>query len=118
MSEATKVATEVVKAAEENPTIDLTSLIPLGHKWIDSMGIQTEAQIKITEQRIEAEKWAFNRRFWLLSGVVLGVFAISWGLIFIKNNEGAGLMVLSHVGAVVAGLLAGTGLERIKSQKN
>lgn len=118
MSNSSDVAAEVVKTAEENPTIDLSSLVPLGHKWIESMEKQTEAQIKITEKRIEAEKWAYKHRFWLLFGVVLGVFSISWGLIFFKNDASAGLMVLSHVGAVVAGLLAGFGLEKMKSQKN
>lgn len=116
MSESTKVASEVIKAAEENPTVDLTSFIPLGHKWLESMEKQAEVQMKVSEQRIEAEKWAYKHRFWLLSGIILGVFALSGGLIFIKNNESAGLMVISHVGAVVAGLLAGTGLERIKSK--
>lgn len=117
MTDSKEVAAEVVKTAEDNPTIDLGSLIPLGHKWIESIEKQTESQIKLTEKRIDAEKWAYRHRFWLLSAIVLGVFSISWGLIFVKNNASAGLMILSHVGAVVAGLLAGSGLEKMKSNK-
>lgn len=112
-----EAAATIVKAAEENPTIDLSSLVPLGNKWLESMERQTESQLKMAETRIEAEKWAFKHRFWLLTGIVLGVFLISFGLIFVKNDANSGLLVLSHVGAVVAGLIAGSGWEKIKSSR-
>ncbi len=47
-----------------------------------------------------------------LALVSVAVLALSAGIIFVQDQLGAGLLVLSHIGAVVAGLLAGAGWQR------
>ena len=50
--------------------------------------------------------------FWVLT-----CRRISTGLIFWLKDTASGIFVLSHVGAIVAGILAGAGWERSKKHK-
>ncbi|MFB4203663.1 hypothetical protein KBTX_02673 [wastewater metagenome] len=103
----------------DDGSTDLTPLLPLAEQFLENQRRSIEENSRLSEKRIEADErhaersWVLRkRRFWLLSACTAGLFAIVAGLIFIQKNVPAGLTILSHVGAVVAGLLAGIGWEK------
>ena len=106
---------------KENGDISLAELIPLAASFFESTQAQTQAQaelakeqLKLDDKRIDAEKSAFGHKFWLLVFISVSIVAIASGLIFGKNDTVSGLAILSHVGAVVFGIIAGSGWERLR----
>lgn len=59
----------------------------------------------------EFQKHRFNHLFWLLVGLATAIFLFAGGLIFILREANTGILLLTHVGAIVSGLLAGIGME-------
>lgn len=103
------------------PPMDLNSLLPLGMQYLDNQQKQIEANLVIQRENIQAqetqikiEKSQFNYRFALLVMIVVTIFGISIGLMFWKDNIAAGLGLLSHIGAVIVGIIAGSGWERTR----
>lgn len=104
-------------------TIDLNALIPLGLKLIENNQKQNQAQIRFQKdqlefykQRLGNSKSAFKHKYWLLVGITISIIGISVGLIFLKDDIPAGMAILSHVGAVVVGIIAGSGWERLRDK--
>ena len=112
-----------VEVIEKKESIDLNALIPLGMKFIESNLEQTSTQHQIERENIqlrkdylEAEKTAYKHRYWLLVFITISIVGISAGLIFLKNDTISGMSILSHVGAVVVGIIAGSGWEKLRTR--
>lgn len=108
---------------DEEGKIDLNALIPLGAQLIENSNKQAEAQIEIQkenirlgEERLKLYKSTFSHKFWLLAFIMFAIFGIATGLIFVKNDIVSGMALLSHVGAVIVGIIAGTGWERMRGK--
>ncbi len=109
--------------SKEEGQIDLNALIPLGVQLIENSHKQVEAQIEIQkenlrlgEERLKIHKSTFSHKFWLLSFIVASILGIASGLIFLKNDTVSGMAMLSHVGAVIVGIIAGSGWERMRGK--
>ena len=100
--------------AQEN---ELSAFIPIAEKWIDGNNKSIELNHEIDKEELKLAKESNKRSYNLLIIIILGVFSISSGIIFFLKNLEAGLLVLSHVGAVVAGLLAGMGIQKTRSKE-
>ena len=108
---------------KEEGQIDINSLIPLGVQLIENSYKQAEAQIEIQkenlrlgEERLKIHKSTFTHKFWLLAFIIASVLSIASGLIFLKNDTVSGMAMLSHIGAVILGIIAGSGWERIRGK--
>lgn len=114
MSEERETSTQGLVGPSGETAADFTPLIPLADKWLD--GTREDARLKheIQQQELSAIREANKRTFSLLLIIIGIISAIAASLIFLKDEVGSGLLVLSHVGAVVAGLLAGMGFERTR----
>ena len=109
---------------QDEQATDLAPLIPSAERFLENQSRSIEENARLNEKRIEVSErnseraWHLQkRRFLLLAACTAAVFAIASGLIFWKNNVSGGLTILSHVGAVVAGLLAGIGWEKSREQQ-
>ena len=107
----------------EESQIDLNALIPLGVQMIENSHKQSQAQIelqkenlRVGEERLKIEKSNFTHKFWLLVLITIAVLGISVGLIFVKNDTVSGMAMLSHIGAVIVGIIAGAGWERMRGK--
>ena len=107
----------------EEAQIDLNALIPLGAQFLENSRKESEAKIKfqkeslrLQEKALEQNQSFFRYKYWLLAGIVAAIFGISSGLIFIKNDIASGLSLLTHIGAVIVGIIAGAGWEKLKSK--
>ncbi|SFJ15024.1 hypothetical protein SAMN05216206_3542 [Pseudomonas guineae] len=101
--------------------IDLSALIPLGLQLIESSSKQAQAQIDLKYEEIEIQKQnlninksVFRHNYWLLVFISISVVLLAAGLIFVKDEISSGISILSHVGAVVVGLIAGMGWDKIR----
>ena len=123
MSQEDAKKSELVQAAQVEQSIDLNSLIPLGVQLIENSNKQAQAQIKLqrdnlefSKQKLNIDKSMFTHKFWLLVFIAAAVVGISAGLIFIKDDVKSGFAILSHVGAIVVGIIAGVGWEKMHSK--
>lgn len=121
MSSTDKVSEILPK--EEETQLDINALIPIGLEFLKNNQKQHEdkvslkkAEIQSNSERLQVEKSAFTHKYWLLVFIAISVIAIASALIFYKNDTTSGLSMLSHVGAVVVGIIAGSGWERIRSK--
>lgn len=103
--------------------IDLNALIPLGVQLIENSHKQAQAHIEIQrenlrlgEEKLKIDKSTFSHKYWLLVFITASVLSISAGLIFLKNDTVSGMAILSHIGAVIVGIIAGSGWERIRAK--
>lgn len=124
MNELVKNKSELTSTGDSEAATDLTPLLPLAERFLENQSRSIEENARLNEKRIEASErnaeriWHLQkRRFWLLAACTAALFTIVAGLLFWKNDVSSGLSVLSHVGAVVAGLLAGIGWEKSREQQ-
>lgn len=104
---------QLIPKAEDKPT-DLAPFVPLVEKWLDGQREDARLGHEVAKEELNVIRQSNHYSFWLLVVIIAAVFTMSAALIFIKGNLEAGLLVLSHVGAIVAGLLAGMGFERAR----
>lgn len=104
---------ELVPKKTEQPA-DLTPFITLGQQWLEGQSEEARLSHEVEKEELSVLRQANRYSFWLLVVIIAAVFLMAGGLIFYKDQLEAGLLVLSHVGAIVAGLLAGMGLERAR----
>ena len=121
MSEENEAESE--NMVQKDQGMDMSAFMPLASLIADQFGAQVQKTLEIqkdtlefNKERLKVESSAFNRKYWLLSLVAVSIISISAGLIFWKNEITTGLSVLSHVGAVVVGIIAGSGWERIRTK--
>lgn len=72
--------------------------------------------LRLQEKSLEQSQLFFKHKYWLLAAIVVFVFAIFSGLIFIKHDIPSGMALLSHIGAVIVGIVAGAGWEKSKPE--
>ncbi len=106
---------EVLKP-EPQPGSDLSVFAPALNKWIENQSEAARLGHEIEKEELSVLRESNRYSYRLLTLIIVGVFLLAAGLIFWMKELDAGLLVLSHVGAVIAGLLAGTGLERRKGR--
>lgn len=103
--------------------VNMNDLIPLGVQFLENNLKQSQAeneiqraQLQLGEERQKIQKSAFSHKFWLLVVVTLSILGISVGLIFIKDDTVTGMSMLSHIGAVIVGIIGGNGWERSRNK--
>lgn len=94
-------ATPLIKQFIENQTRAMEANQEIGRGQLD---------IAKDELRFAAER--FNKFFWLVAVIAAFLLLMIAGLIFIEDNSEGGLSLLTHLGAAVAGVLAGAGWQR------
>jgi len=72
-------------------------------------------RIALSEKKLSYNQSIFKYKFWLLTTGVIFLIAIASGLIFYKEKPELGMSILSHVGAVIGGVVAGIGYANSKS---
>lgn len=72
-------------------------------------------RLSLREKELSHEQSVFKYKFWLLALGLLSLMLIAVGLIFVQDKSDIGLSIISHIGAVIGGVLAGFGY---KSSKN
>ena len=108
----------------------MSQLLPVAKAWVESWGRQNEIQCQIRlreldnekvrdscsanleEKDLALERHKFNWTLTLVAVVLVFFLGMAAALILWKNNVRAGGLILSHVGAVAAGVLAGRGWRR------
>ncbi len=102
-----------------NSSEELKGLLELGSHAITVFAEQGESQnklagerLKLEEKKLDADQSAFKYKFAAIFAVILGIFCISFGLIFIKGDTNSGILVLSHVVSLLAGAFAGWGWKK------
>lgn len=116
---------ELVREEPERLVDILKPLVPLAttalentNKELELKSKQIEKQSEYAAKALEFKRHRFNRSFTLLLAITLGIFSISSGIIFGIGDVNSGLLVLSHVGAIVAGALGGAGWEKAKEKSS
>lgn len=117
---------EIVESSNENSSLRdiFEPFVPLFQKFIDNK----KDELKVKEQQIKSHsdytnrlldynKHKFNRLFYLLVFIVVFICALEAGLIFVLKDTKTGILVLSHIGAIIAGLLTGLGIRHSQSGK-
>lgn len=69
------------------------------------------------ERRMTSEDRRFTMSFWLLVGVAASVVALAFGLVFVRGDVETGLQVLTYLGAVTAGAIAGMGYQKARDER-
>jgi len=85
-------------------------------RQLELQHFRDEQQAKVFQESIKPEKHKFNLGFGLLAFAVLVVVAFSAGLMFITGDVKSGMSILSHVGAVIAGLMTGLGWHKYRHE--
>jgi len=108
---------------DDDTSIDLSALVPLGMQLIENSNKQAEAQLQVQKESLEfnkeklkVHKSAFTHKYWLVAFITVAIVSISVGLIFIKEDTASGMAILTHVGAVVVGIIAGSGWHNINAK--
>ena len=95
----------------------ISEIMSSAEPFVKSFTEDKEKDRELERDRIASEERKDVRRLWLLGAVTLALFVIVCGLIFFKDDTEAGLSVVTHVGAVAAGLLAGLGWNRAQQNR-
>lgn len=85
-------------------------------RQLELQHFRDDQQARIFQESIRLERHKFDRGFALLAFAVLVVVVFSGGLMFISHDVKSGLSILSHVGAVIAGLMTGLGWQKYRQQ--
>lgn len=102
---------------KDEGTIDISAFLPLAEKWIDGQNKASKLSYEIDKEELSVAREANKQNYRLLFFIVISIVLIASGIIFYLGNLEAGLLVLSHVGAVVAGLLAGMGIQKNRTRE-
>ncbi|MDO8267795.1 MAG: hypothetical protein Q7T32_08170 [Moraxellaceae bacterium] len=101
---------------------ELQSLVDLGKQALITFSEQGNAErtlqmerMRIQEKQLQFEGTAFKFKAVITGAGMLGLLTIAAGLFFHPSNpdHAAGMQLLSHLGALVAGLLGGYGWEKV-----
>ncbi|NOY48410.1 MAG: hypothetical protein GXO84_09515 [Chlorobi bacterium] len=108
---------------DDDASIDLNALIPLGVQLIENSNKQSHAQLKhqqdvldFNKEKLKVHKSAFKHKYWLIAFITAAIIGISVGLIFGKDDTVSGMAILTHVGAVIVGIIAGSGWQNINAK--
>ncbi|MFK5892152.1 MAG: hypothetical protein QM504_02910 [Pseudomonadota bacterium] len=97
---------------KDESATDISAFLPLAEKWIDGQNKSSKLNYEINKEELLVARESNKQNHILLFFIVISIFLIASGIIFYLGDLAAGLLVLSHVGAVVAGLLAGMGIKK------
>lgn len=92
----------------------IEALMAAGKELLGNQQKVRMEQLALDREAMANAKWAFRHRFWLITGIIVAILTIAVGLIFAKDRVDDGMKMLTHVAALVAGVLSGIGLEKIK----
>jgi len=98
---------------------ELKGLLDLGKQALVTFSEQGHAQsklasqqLKFEEKKLEVDKSAFHLKFGAGLVFIIALFGIIAGLIFVKDDVSSGLLVLSHIVALISGAFAGWGWQK------
>lgn len=132
MRQRTEKRLSMRKEPTEIEPFSMNELMSLGKAFLDHQKAQLKLQENVESQKLKLQAKFDERNFeiskniitnefkkfkayaGLLAIVIVSLLGISTSLIFLKDDTKTALLILTHMGAVIAGLLAGLG---IKSQK-
>lgn len=122
-----------LKPQEANVDFKMSDLVPIAESFADgyleNQRQANETQLEVAKMQLEAQKHRdemtkqirhgvqaferhkFNLQFWFLVFIAVAVFGFAAGLIFVLREVNTGILILTHIGAIVSGLLAGIGWE-------
>lgn len=114
------------KQQEQSLAEVMEPFMPLAKQYVENQSRQVELNHKIEEKRVDLEREEqrfryeqFSKSYWLVVFISVSIVVISAGITFYLEQIDKGLLILSHVGSIVAGILAGTGWKRSQqSNKN
>jgi len=114
---------ELIKPKEQAPKkSDMDNVNEMLTKFIGVMSEKNSLEhefnknrLSLRGQELDHEKSVFKYKFWLLTIGLASLILIAVGLIFFKDKSDIGLSILSHIGAVIGGVLAGFGYKSGKS---
>ena len=72
-------------------------------------------RLELSEMKLSYNQSIFKYKFWLVSAGLIVLALISCGLIFLQEKQDLGLAILSHVGAIIGGVVAGVGYANSKN---
>ena len=72
-------------------------------------------RLELSEKKLAYDQSIFRYKFWLLAIGLLMLILIACGLIFLQEKQDLGLSILSHIGAIVGGVVAGVGYANSKN---
>jgi len=101
----------------KNEQAEIVAFMPIAEKWVENQSEQAQLNHEINKEQLSVISNSNKRNYNLLVIIVIGIFLMASGIIFYLKNLEAGLLVLSHVGAVVAGLLAGLGIQKSRTRE-
>jgi hypothetical protein len=107
----------VAKAALENQARQVESQQQVQMRQLDLQQSRDQQQAKLYAESIQFQRHQFDLGFGLLTFGVLVVVAFSGGLMFLSGDVKSGMSILSHVGAVIAGLMTGLGWGKYRTKK-
>jgi hypothetical protein len=109
---------------DESLTRALQPFLPIAREFVKNQGeglklAQTQAgsMVKLQENALTHEDKQRRRTFWLiilfLLPIVLTVLGTAVGLIFYKGKDEAGILLLTHLAALIVGLVTGLGYQKL-----
>ncbi len=104
------------------PKTDMDHLKDIATSFIDAItknnANESELGAKslaLSEKKLSYDQSIFKYKFWLLVVGLLTLALIACGLIFVQEKADLGLSILSHVGAIIGGVVAGVGYASSKN---
>lgn len=103
------------------PKTDMDHLKEMATSFIDALRHQNASnaelgakRLDLDEKELRFEQSVFKYKFWLLALGLAALLVLSCVLIFSKDKTDLGVSVLSHVAAIVGGVIAGIGYANSK----
>ncbi|MCW7471726.1 hypothetical protein [Leptospira kanakyensis] len=113
MDDLKKVTKEIIQESKNGN--DLSIFLPIAEKWLETQTRESQIHHDYLKEELKERSNITKQTLRIITFILLGIFLISAGIIFYLGNLESGLLVLSHVGAVIAGLIAGMGIEKSRN---
>ena len=108
-----------VEVIHEDNSVELNSLVELGNNYLAvySKQVETEGELNrkkldLAEKVIDSSKASARYKYGLILFITFVFCVIVLGLIFYKDDVSSGLLILSHLVALISGAFAGWGWEK------
>jgi len=93
---------------------EIASLIPTFNELVEAWKTNNEYNYRLQKSHMKVSSKRYSREFGLTIFIIGSFLLISAGLIFLKDDSQSGFLLLSHLGAALAGLIGGMGWEKAR----
>jgi len=104
------------KIETTSPKSDMENFNDIASNLIGALSEKNKHEYEVDRKRLELSERdlihnqsIFKYKFWLLAIGLISLISISTGLIFYVKDSSLGMSILSHIGAIIGGVLAGVG---------